>query len=261
MPRCLSQVTSDLAVGLGPDVVAGLGDYQYEDAKADSYRSQYDPGWGRLRDITRPALGNQEYKVHAANTFFAYFGDQAGPRSGWYSYDVGSWHVVVLNSNCDLAGGCGPDSPQVQWLRDDLAAHDGTRCTLAYWHHPRFSTGLHGSDARSATFWEVLAAHHADVVLAAHEHDYQRFEPVNPTGGSDPQGIRSFVVGTGGQATYAPDETTGEAGRRRAAATTPTVRVDDTVGVLGLTLDPEGYRWRFVDATGATRDQGTAACQ
>ncbi len=165
------------------------------------------------------------------------------PKSGWYSYALGAWHVVVLNSNCAKVGGCERGSPQWRWLRADLAAHRN-RCTLAYWHHPRFSSGVHGSDVTYAPFWSLLARAKADVVLQGHDHDYERFAPLN--------GIRSFVVGTGGKSHY------------------PTlwprsgsiVRNSSTFGVLRLTLRPTGYAWKFVPVPGgAFTDAGTASCR
>ena len=243
-----------------PDQVLGLGDYQYEEPQAADYRNVFDPHFGEFRSVTRPALGNQEYKVHEANTFHDYFGGV--PDNGWYSYDLGSWHAVVLNSNCALAGGCEIDSPQVEWLRADLADH-ADQCVIAYWHHPRWSTGLNGSDSRTDVFWRVLADADADVVLAGHDHNYERFDPLDADGVPDPAGVRSFVVGTGGQAVYAPDDVAGGgdlAGGRRAEAAGSAVRVDDRFGALFLTLEADGFEWQFIDIGGTTVDTGTAPC-
>lgn len=255
---CQEQAVSDLLVGRDLDALLGLGDYQYEEARGADYEAVYDPTFGRFKSITRPAIGNQEYKVRNANTFFAYFGDRAGPRRGWWSYDLGRWHVVVLNSNCAIAGGCGPGSEQLTWLEQDLARNDAP-CTIAYWHHPRFSTGLHGSDARTRDFWVALDAAGADLVLSAHEKHYERFAPLDADG--NPGGIRSFVVGTGGQVTYAPDETTGEAGSRRAEASGSEIRIDDASGLLLLELTPDAYLWRFVSTDGSVLDEGHGWCR
>jgi len=260
---CTQRAVSDLVVDRDLDALFGLGDYQYEDARADDYRTVYDPTWGRLRSITRPALGNQEYKVHDANTFTGYFGSRApAADSGWYSYDLGQWHVVVLNSNCAFAGGCDDGSPQVQWLTADLA-NDHHACTIAYWHHPRWSTGLYGGDQRTDALWRTLAAGGADVVLAAHEHDYERFRPLDADGHQAAGGVTSFVVGTGGQAVYGPDDVTGggdlSAGRRLQVEASA-IRIDDHPGALLLTLSPTSFDWQFVTTNGATMDQGTAAC-
>lgn len=256
---CRQRAVSDVAVAAEPDLVFGLGDYQYEEPKAASYAAVYDPSWGRLRDQTRPALGNQEYKVHAANTFFEYFGSHAGPEKGWRSYQAGRWHVVVLNTNCTQVGGCQAGSEQARWLEADLAADDSA-CTVAYWHHPRFSTGLHGSDPRTRDLWTILQRHRVELVLAAHEHDYERFGRLDADGRPSATGVTSFVVGTGGQAHYTPDDTEGYAERRR-SETKSKVRIDDTFGALLLALDPHGWSARFVDDSGAVRDRSSGTCR
>jgi hypothetical protein len=186
------------------------------------------------------ALGNHEYNTGKADAAIELF---RLPRQGWYSYAVGAWHVIVLNSNCGEIGGCERGSPQWQWLRSDLAAHP-SRCTLAYWHHPRFSSGLHGSDVTVAPFWDLLARAHADVVLTGHDHDYERFAPI--------RGIRSFVVGTGGRSHYPTL-------LPRAGSV---VRNSETYGVLRLTLRPRDYDWKFLPVQGGTfTDAGTARCR
>ncbi len=151
---CRMRDTSNLLVGAGYDAVLLLGDNQYLNGTLAAYQTSFAPTWGRLKPILRPAAGNHEYQTPSATGYFDYFGAAAGARSqGWYSYDLGTWHVVVLNSNCADVGGCGPGSTQLRWLADDLAAHPRA-CTLAYWHHPRFSSGQHGDDA---TYRHVLA--------------------------------------------------------------------------------------------------------
>jgi acid phosphatase type 7 len=260
---CQQAAVSDLAVEAHPDALLGLGDYQYEEARGADYASVYGPTWGRLRAMTRPALGNQEYKVHDANTFTSYFAKRApAPTSGWYSYNIGTWHVVVLNSNCAQAGGCDAGSPQMTWLDKDLATNQRA-CTIAYWHHPRWSTGLYGSDSRMADMWRTVAAHHVDVVLAAHEHDYERFEPLDADGSPSATGVTSFVVGTGGQATYGPDDAVGGgdlAGVRRLESEGSAIRIDDHSGVLLLTLAKSSFEWRFVGVGGTVLDQGHQEC-
>lgn len=257
---CRQAEVGALVTAAAPDALLGLGDYVYEEPRGADYRNVYDPAFGGLRGDTWPAIGNQEYKVHEANTFHDYF---AGvPDEGWYSYSLGQWHAVVLNSNCDIAGGCDEGSPQYQWLAADLAAHPD-QCVIAYWHHPRWSTGLNGSDDRTDDLWRLLATEGADVVLTGHEHDYERFEPLDADGLPDPEGVTSFVVGTGGQAVYAPDEVVGGgdlAGSRRAEAVGSAIRIDDRFGALFLTLDPDSFSWQFVDITGTVVDDGTAAC-
>ena len=172
-----------------PGVVFTLGDNAYDDGSAEDFRDCFGPSWGRVKDrIELPVPGNHEYDTRDAAAYKEYFGERA-VRNGatWYSVDLGAWHVVVLDSTCNrVEGGCGPDSPQLAWLRDDLAASDA-RCTLALFHHPRFSSGDHGSDDDVAPFWDVLYAAGADLVLNGHEHDYERFAPQDPAGNADDQ--------------------------------------------------------------------------
>ena len=164
-----------------------LGDIAYENGSESDFANCFEPSWGKLVPRIKAALGNHEYNTPGAAPAFKLFGL---PPNGWYSYSLGAWHVIVLNSNCSEVGGCGRDSPQARWLEADLAAHPA-RCTLAYWHHPRFSSGIHGSNVAYAPFWDILARAKADLVLQGHDHDYERFAPL--------KGIRSFVVGTGGK--------------------------------------------------------------
>jgi hypothetical protein len=230
--------------------VAALGDTVYESGTPAEYASCYAPSWGRFKDRTRPAPGNHEYSTRNAVGYFGYFGAAAGPAGqGWYSYDLGEWHIVVLNSNCGV--GCAAASPQGRWLRADLARHPA-RCTLAYWHHPRFSSGIHGSTPDMADLYGILYEAGADVVLAGHDHDYERFAPLDPNGAPDlERGIRSFVVGTGGDSFYPIF------GQLPGSE----VRYSSSFGVLVLTLEPTAYRWEFVTVPGSDfRDAGTGAC-
>jgi len=254
---CHELATSELLLALHPDRVLTLGDNQYEDGALAKYRQSFDPSWGRLKSITEPSVGNHEYGTSGAAGYFGYFGPAAGdPAKGYYSYDLGAWHVVALNSNCGEVGGCGAGSPQEQWLRADLAAH-AAECTLAYWHHPRFSSGsTHGSDTGMSAVWQALAEHRAELVLSGHEHNYERFAPQDADGALDPVGgVVQFVVGTGGKSHY-----------RDLGTPLPNslIRDDTTFGVLKLTLRPSAYDWQFVpDATGSGgsfTDSGSAAC-
>ena len=220
----------------------------------------YDLSWGRVKEITRPVPGNHEYQTPGATGYFSYFngiGNTTGPAGdsgrGYYSYDIGSWHLVALNSNCGAVGGCGPTSPQGRWLAEDLAASN-TTCTLAYWHHPLFSSGEYSPGVGSARpLFQQLYDHQADVVLSGHDHNYERFAPQAVTGASDPgRGIRQFIVGTGGKSNYA----------QGTPLATSEVRNSSSYGVLELTLRPTSYDWRFVPAAGDTfTDSGSEGCR
>jgi hypothetical protein len=233
--------------------VAMLGDSAYDRGTAQQFADCYDPSWGRFKDRTRPVPGNHEYLTTGASAYFDYFGTAAGePGKGYYSYDLGAWHIVAINGICWEAGGCGADAPQTQWLRADLAANPA-QCTLAYWHTPRFSSGPHGNQTAVQALWDALYAAGADVVLGGHDHDYERFAPQDPQGAADPErGLREFVVGTGGAPLYT---FTGDPQPNSEA------RNGQTFGVLRLTLRAAGYDWEFVPAAGATfTDAGSGAC-
>lgn len=248
---CRMAATSDLLLSLAPAAVLTLGDNQYENGALAKYDASYDPSWGRLKAITHPVPGNHEYRTAGAAGYFGYFGAAAGTAGqGWYSFDHGGWHLIALNANCAVAGGCGAASPQGRWLAADLAAHPGV-CTLAFWHQPRFSSGLHGSDATYRPFWEALHAAGADVVLNGHDRIYERFAPQRPDGVADPGGPRQFTAGTGGKSL-----TTVVAVQPNSA-----VRHTASFGVLALTLYANGYEWRFAPVAGSTfRDAGAAFC-
>ena len=237
-----------------PGVIAPLGDLAYPDGREADFAC-FDRVWGRFKPRIRPALGNHEYHTPKAAGYFAYFGAVAGePGQGYYSYDLGAWHVVVINSNCQEIGGCQAGSPQESWLRRDLAAHRGA-CTLAYWHHPLFSSGKKPSHAihpEMKPIWQALYDAGATLVLNGHEHNYERFAPQDPEGRADPKrGIREIVVGTGGK-DFDPLPT---------ATPNSEVRRDDTFGVLKLTLSPDGYDWEFLPVAGKTFvDSGHGSC-
>jgi acid phosphatase type 7 len=248
---CHQTATSNMLLGAGLAAVLPLGDLQYERGAPDAFAAAYDPSWGRVKSITRPVPGNHEYGTAGASGYFSYFGSAAGTAGqGYYSYDVGSWHMIALNSNCGSAH-CGPGSAQLNWLQSDLATHEST-CTLAYWHHPHFSSGPHGDGGTSAYFWAALHDGGADVVLNGHDHDYERFAPQNEYGEADPAyGLREFVVGTGGRSHY----------QFSSIKPNSEVRNADTFGVLLLTLHKTSYSWRFAPEPGKTfTDSGTANC-
>jgi hypothetical protein len=238
-----------------PGTVFAAGDLAYPDGSDEQFAKCYAPTWGRFKDRTRPAPGNHEYHSDGASGYVRYFGAAAGdPKKGYYSYELGAWHVIVLNSECPEVGGCGVGSAQEQWLQQDLNAHQ-TKCSLAYWHKPLFSSGLkHGNDLEVKPLWDDLYAANADVVIGGHDHDYERFAPQDPQGKPDPQrGIREFVVGTGGKNSH----------RVFGTVTQPNSEVHqaDTFGVLKLTLRPTGYDWEFVPEAGKTfTDSGTGTC-
>jgi hypothetical protein len=246
-PRQADEATAAIVDTL-PGTVAVLGDNVYDNGTAEEYANCYHPSWGRHKARTRPTPGNHEYGSPGAAPYFAYFGAAAGtPGEGWYSYDLGKWHIVVLNSELPRS----VDSPQMQWLRADLAANP-VRCTLAYWHKPRFSSGPHGNNTGMAPFWDALYAAGADVVLVGHDHTYERFAPQAPDGTADPtRGIRQFVVGTGGRSAYAFKST---------PAANSEVRFNASPGVLRMELDDAGYRWRFIPVAGASPDEGSGTC-
>ena len=250
--NCRQKAVSDLFVGRNFSAVLALGDIQYEDGAPSKYLQSFDPSWGRAKNLIHPAVGNHEYLTAGASGYYNYFGAAAGDRTkGYYSYDIGAWHLIALNSNCSQVGGCGTGSPQEQWLKADLAAHP-SMCTLAYWHHPRFSSGEHGSNTSYDAFWRDLYAAGAEIVLSGHDHDYERFALQNPSGAADPNGIQQFVVGTGGKNHYAFNPTKPNS----------LVRNSDTYGILKLTLHPTSYEWQFVPEPGKTfTDSGTMNCR
>jgi Big-like domain-containing protein/calcineurin-like phosphoesterase family protein len=232
-----------------PGIVFTAGDNAYPNGATGDYAGCYGPSWGRHKPRTRPAPGNHEYQTAGAAAYFAYFGVTAGaPAKGYYSFDHGTWHVIALNSNIPMSAG----SPQEQWLRADLAASTKP-CAIAYWHHPRFSSGTqHGSHAETQPLWQALYDANAEIVVSGHEHNYERFAPQAPDGTTDPaRGLREFVVGTGGASHY-PFGT---------PLPNSEVRDNTTFGVLKLTLQATGYDWTFIAAAGGTfTDSGSGTC-
>jgi acid phosphatase type 7 len=236
-----------------PGTVFAAGDLAYPDGSDEQFAKCYGPTWGRFKDRTRPAPGNHEYHSDGASGYVRYFGAAAGdPKKGYYSYELGAWHIVVLNSECADVGGCRAGSPQEKWLHDDLSAHPA-KCTLAYWHKPLFSSGQHGDDWEVKSLWDDLYAANAEIVINGHDHDYERFAPQDPSGKPDAQrGILEFVVGTGGKNSH-----------RDLAITRPNseIRQGDTFGVLKLTLHSTSYQWQFVPEAGKTfSDSGSGVC-
>jgi hypothetical protein len=278
--NCRELAVSQLLQGAA--AVLALGDTQYECGDASAIQASYDLSWGRFKSITHPAIGNHEYGRACGRNdpspYFDYFGSAAGNRGqGWYSFDLGGWHLIALNSECTYGhgptavGGCGPGSAQEEWVKNDLQVHRNV-CTLAYWHEPRFTSGRHGDAQQMAYIWNDLARAHADIVLAGHNHDYERFDPTGVTPpqdairGStttlkpnyqnpvlDPKGIRAWVVGTGGK--------NHDQFGTHPALTGEIIRDAKDFGVLKLTLQSGSYIWSFVEAKNHTVvDQGHGLC-
>jgi hypothetical protein len=235
-----------------PGTVMAVGDLAYPDGTQENFAC-YDKTWGRVKSRTRPAPGNHEFHSAGAAYYFSYFGSAAGdPKLGYYSYELGTWHIVVLNSECEAIGGCNAGSQQEKWLRADLAAHP-VACTLAYFHKPLFSSGsAHGDDLEIKPLWQALYDANADVVVSGHDHDYERFAPQTPDAAADPKrGIREFVAGTGGKnhRPFSPPHANSE------------VRDATAFGVLKLTLRSGAYDWQFIPEAGKTfTDSGTGTC-
>jgi hypothetical protein len=246
-PQDCDQAATAAQIGqLRPTAVLPLGDTQYENGTAAGYQKVYGPTWGQYKSISFPAIGNHEYLTSKAAGYFGYFNVPA-----YYSYDLGDWHMVSLDSECSQIGGCGAKSRQELWLLADLAAHPSL-CTLVYWHEPRWSSGEHGDASQMTQIWSDLVAANVDVVLTGHNHDYERFVPLNGTGKPDPLGTTEFVVGTGGKNHY---------GFTTAPLTGEVVRNDTSFGVIDMALGPTGYSWKFDPAPGYTfNDSGSAAC-
>jgi len=250
---CDSEADSGTAALLAGQegTVFTAGDNAYPDGSPEQFTKCYAPTWGHELGRTRPAPGNHDHGTADLAGYLGYFGESAAPNgTAWYSYDLGTWHVIVLDATCDAAGGCSADSAQGKWLAADLAASDAT-CTLAIWHQPRFSSGQHGNDEAVAPFWEALHAAGADLIVNGHDHDYERFAPQDPDGLADPErGIRQFVVGTGGA----------ELRPFGAQAANSVLRVAGYFGVIRLVLHPDAYDWMFLTTTGPVLDAGGARC-
>ena len=271
--------TARLLERLPDATVMAVGDNAYEFGSPLDYAGCYQPTWGRFRNRTRPATGNHEYLTPGAAGYFAYFGLRSAPPLGYYSYDLGSWHVIVINSTPQVyacwppelteippgfpvlpipaspgpeAGrACVGDVAQQAWLAADLAAHRDAKCTVAYFHHPRFSSGLHGNQYQMQRMWDLMYANGVDVVVNGHDHLYERFAPQDPDGNADPtSGIRQFTVGTGGAEFYSVS----------VRQPNSEVIINDMHGVLILALDNGRYAWSFENTDRAIADAGSGEC-
>jgi hypothetical protein len=246
--ECHQKATAAILKATNPTLILALGDNQYAKGSLPDYTTYFSKTWGSMKSKIRPVAGNHEYKTAGASGYFSYFGALAGnPAKGYYSFDLGAWHLVALNSNIAHSWG----SPQVTWLQQNLAAHP-KRCTLAYWHSPRWSSGSeHGSDVSVDPFWRLLHAYGADIVLNGHDHDYERFARQTPDGIANVSGIREFVVGTGGRNHYPFGAIKPNSLSRNA----------NTFGVLKLALHSNYYSWRFLPEAGKTfTDYGSSYC-
>ncbi len=231
--------------------VAPLGDNAYESGTSTEYATCYNPSWGAFKNRTYPSVGNHDYLTTGASGYFGYFGAAAGsPSKGYYSYNLGAWHIIVLNSYCSKAGGCTSSSAQGSWLKSDLAAHP-TTCALAYWHHPYFSSGEWGDNTYMQPLVQILYNAGVEIMLAGHDHDYERFAPQDPSGNLDSsRGIVQFVSGTGGS-----NNTPWTVVQPNSL-----VRQNTSFGVLKLTLHASSYDWQFIPVSGSFKDSGTANC-
>ncbi|HZW11709.1 MAG TPA: metallophosphoesterase [Noviherbaspirillum sp.] len=228
--------------------VLTLGDHTYPVGLLSEFTNCYDPTWGQFKARTYPTPGNHEYYTPHAVGYFSYFGDAAGPgRSGHYSFNLGKWHIVSLNSYLKPE----QHAAQLEWLKSDLARNQ-TRCTLAFWHHPRYSSGGHGNNPQIDDAWQVLYAAGAELLLSSHDHNYERFAPQDGSGRLDEKrGIRQFVVGTGG-ASLTP---------LRFKKANSEVSDNSSYGVLKLVLKDIGYEWEFLPVEkDGFRDSGAALC-
>ncbi len=241
--------TAELIAAFGNATVFTTEDHVYPDGTAEEFAADYDPTWGVFKERTRPSIGNHDDHVAGAGPYFEYFGDNAGtPGEGWYSYDLASWHVIVLNSECDNTGFESCDA-QTVWLEADLTAN-GQRCMLAYWHKPVFNSGRHADGYTSfADEWEVLDTAGVDVAVNGHDHNYQRYASQGASGIAKPAGMREFVVGTGGAGLY--EQTVSLANLEQ---------FYEGHGVLKLDLRPTSYDWMFLSIDGSYTDSGTATC-
>jgi Calcineurin-like phosphoesterase len=268
--RCRQKYTADIinneiSAGRAPDSIIVLGDLQYNAGSLSNFNASYALSWGQtaLKSRTRPVIGNHEGTSATSGAgYCSYFGAAAHCNSSgrqgnaaYYSFDVGDWHVVVINSNCTAAGGCAAGTPQYQWLASDLDANAGRACTMAVWHHPRWSSGHDGSNAFMQPIWQLFHAKGGDLVLSGHSHNYERFAPIDGSGAvNNSTGMRSFVVGTGG-AFFTGLSSTRAPGSQ--------VRQNTSFGVLKLTLNPTSYAWEWVTAAGspAFSDSGAQTCR
>jgi acid phosphatase type 7 len=245
---CRQAATAKQARAYDPKKVLGLGDMQYESGSLSEFRGSYDKSWGGdLKAITKPIPGNHEYRTSGASGYYRYFRNQQPGGSGYYSFNVGSWRVYALNSNCTKID-CARENA---WLERDMAANP-KMCTALMMHHPLYSSGYeHGDSPEGRRFWSTVLNHDADLVLAGHDHNYERFQPMNADGQVTSSGMASFVVGAGGKNLYST----------RGIREGSVVFDNHRAGVLAMHLGRGAYGWKYQTIDGQVMDQGTATCR
>jgi len=257
------KATGDLIRGFPKATVFTTGDNAYNNGTAAQFTKCYDPGWGSFKERTRPSPGNHDYGIYLspprnnADPYFQHFGPQAGPPGkGYYSYDLGGWHIVSLNSMAGQKNISVSMKAQLKWLEQDLKATKKA-CILAYWHHPLFSSGHHGYESGDpgrdvGLLWEVLYKHETDVILNGHDHHYERLQRLNPMGKPDKKGILQLIVGTGGREV--------EPIQKKLTTSDEILDAPGDFGILALALRPNSYEWRFLRIDGTVGDKGSAEC-
>jgi len=257
--NCQANSTQKLIEKLNPDNILALGDLQYENGSYSNFIESYDKTWAKQKSITLPTTGNHEYLTSAASGYFTYFNGsntsgKAGKSSeGYYSVMIGDWKIIALNSNCKEIGGCDKDSAQSKWLEKELS-NTGSACTLAYWHHPHYTSGKYANEESmknlSANFWNLLVTYKADIVLNGHDHIYERFAQQTANGALLSTGVRQFTVGTGGKNLY----------KQIVRSPASEKLIDNKFGALELELYGKAYKWRFITNSGEILDSGEQTC-
>lgn len=244
---CRQASTAALARSLRPDLVLTLGDHQYNSNSLAEYAGSYAHSWGSLLSKTRPAIGNHEYMTPGASGYYTYFKSRQPGPPGYYRVAANGWNIYVLNSNCDKVS-C---AYEATWLKRQMRAHP-SRCSIITMHHPRYSSGLaHGNNTFVTPLWAAAYRHRNDIVLAGHDHDYERFLPMDAYGHvKRRRGMVEFVSGTGGNSLY-------HLGTRKRGSV---YYQNSTAGVLFLGLRPRAYNWSYRSITGAVLDSGSSRC-
>jgi len=244
------QTAAILLERVGSGLYFTAGDNSNENGSLYEYQKCFGPSWGQLMPDLRVVPGNHDYYSDPLENYWVYFDGVAGePGKGWYSFEHGDWHILMLNSNCGYVG-CGPSSEQIDWMKQDLETHP-SRCSLAIWHHPRFNSGIAGNADWLYTFWDVLYEQGVDIVVNGHDHHYERMAKINPQGEPDSiYGIRSFIVGTGGASHYGIDK----------VQPFSEVRITKQFGIIQFELKAESYAWQFINVEGEVLDSGTDIC-